>query len=155
MSARGCRGRSPPALAVPSPLPSSRRPDVLARVARPPSESSRLLRPQVHHPSAQGGSADYLNRIALALAHDHGVPVIDMAPTTLQLTAHDTQRSMPCIYQLSDGLPKPYNERVGQCTGLGNIDVQHGVDAATLVGVVLAGVREHCGNRSASAIEPL
>jgi len=100
---------------------------------------------EVHHPSAQGGSADYLNRMAVALARSHNVPVIDMAPTTLRLTAHDTQRRGACIYQLSDGHPKPYSERLGQCTGLGNIDVQHGLDAAELIKVVLAGVREHCG----------
>lgn len=109
---------------------------------------------QVHHPSAQGGSADYLNQMAVALAHMHGVPVIDMAPTTLRLTSNDRQRSWACIYQLSDGHPKPYSERVGQCTGMGNVDVQHGLSQAELVKVVLAGVREHCGNRSERTIEP-
>ena len=103
---------------------------------------------RVHHPSAQGGSADYLNQLAVALARMHGVPVIDMAPTTLRLTRHDLQRRSPCIYQLSDGHPKPYSERLGQCTGMGNTDVQHGLDAAELVKVVLAGVREHCANAS-------
>ena len=79
----------------------------------------RLSEGTWHHPSAEGGTHDYMNKISIAIAHEYDIPTIDLTPFTVSMSNQGAVR-----------------QKEGALPGMADFDYYHSYNHTALWNVV-------------------